>query len=438
MTARSVAARRGRAVAATAVVTAMAGVALVPAATVAAGAPGGHALRMTLGAPSPGGPLVRGGATESMILTVTNSSDRAQPFAAWLPGTPDGPSPVPKDSVVFDVSAVHAPPTRSAVGRQDGLFQGRFFPAAGDAASSFSIPAKSAFTWKVTVGLGASYPTADGDFTLVADALLGDVGRDPAHSTAVLRTDPAIAPGRLTVAWEHKSGTVVRPGRRAELVLRTTFTGPGEFPAELTRTVAAHDFRRGGGDPDFVLEAEIDGRIVGVEETGNGQWELPAVAAGFGSASGPQSLKLYFSLGDRSDIAGDTVVPLEVLYSMGDSWGFGGAETRVTVGPARPTTSTTSPSAEPPTPASPTPTIPPSASAPVAATPSASGSGSGSAAAVTGGAAGGATDLPGANGTLAATGPGGPVRYGALAAVLLAVGGAAARSGRRRRTTAGG
>ncbi|MGW2614700.1 hypothetical protein [Streptomyces sp. NPDC001500] len=430
MSARSVVARRVRTAAATAVVAAVAGAAFVPAAAVAADKPGGHALRMTLGAPTPDGPLKRGGATESMILTVTNSSDKAQPFAAWLPGTPDGPSPVLKDSVVFDVTAVNAPATKSAVGRQDGQFQGLFFPAAGNAASSFSIPAKSEFTWKVTVGLGASYPTNDGDFTLLADALAGDVARDPAHNTVVLRTDPAITPGKLNVAWEQKSGAVARPGRRAELVLRTTVTGPGEFPAELTRTVSAHDFRHGGGNPDFILEAEIDGEIVGLKETGDGEWELPAIPKGFSSAAGSRSIKLYFSLGEKSDIAEDTVVPLEALYSMGDTWGFNGAETRVTAGPAR---ATTSPSADPSATASPSPSA--SASGPATASPSASESGS--AATVTGGTAGGATDLTGATGTLAATGPGGSGLYGALAAVLLAVGGAAAWFGMRRRTTTG-
>ncbi|GGQ90146.1 hypothetical protein [Streptomyces asoensis] len=437
MSARSVAARRLRAVAATSVVTAVAGAAFVPAATaataaVAADEAGGHALRMTLGAPTPTGPLERGGATESMLLTVANSSDEAQDFSAWLPGTPDGPSPVLKDSIVFDVTAVDAPATKSAVGRQDGSFQGLFFPATGNAASTFSIPAKTAYTWKVTLGLGASYPTNDGDFTLTAGRLIGDTDDDPSRNTQVFKIDPAITPGKLNVAWEQKTGAVARPGQRAELVLNATATGPGEFPAELRRTVSAQQFRDGAGHPDFVLEAEVDGKVVKLTESNDSEWELPAVPKGFGAASGTRSIKLYLSLGAKSDIRRDTVVPLEAVFSMADSWGFNGAGTQVKAGPAP---ATGSPSASPSAPASPSP----SGSAPV--TPSASASGT---AATTGGTTGGTdggtvagtTDGTNVTGSLAATGSGGGL-YGALAAVLLAVGGAATWFATRRRRTTG-
>ncbi|MDR6976432.1 hypothetical protein J2X68_003123 [Streptomyces sp. 3330] len=420
MSARSVAARRIRTVAATAVVTAVAGAVSVPATAVAADTANGHALKMTLGAPTPTGPLKRGGATESMILSVANSSDKAQEFSAWLPGTPDGPSPVLKDSIVFDVTAVDAPATKSAVGRQDGSFQGLFFPATGNAASTFSIPAKTEFTWKVTVGLGASYPTNDGDFTLTAGRLVGDTDDDPSRNTQVFKIDPAITPGKLNVAWEQKTGAVARPGRRAELVLNTTATGPGEFPAELQRTVSAQQFRDGAGNPDFVLEAEVDGKIVKLAESNDSEWELPAISKGFGASTGTASIKLYLSLGKKSDIVKDTVVPLEALISMGDSWGFNGAGTQVKAGPALATTPSGTPSTTPS----------PSASTPASASPSASASDS--AATTTGGTTGGTTNTTTATGSLAATGSGGGL-YGALAAVLLAVGGAATWFGTRRR-----
>ncbi|WP_406007700.1 hypothetical protein OG440_17205 [Streptomyces sp. NBC_00637] len=435
MSVRSVAARRIRTVAATAVVTAVAGAAFVPAAAVAAdkagdesGAKtaetGGHALRMTLGAPSPTGPLKRGGATESMILTVANSSDKAQDFSAWLPGTPDGPSPVLKDSIVFAVTAVDAPATKSAIGRQDGLFQGLFFPATGNAASSFSIPAKTEFTWKVTVGLGASYPTNDGDFTLTAGRLVGDTDDDPTRNTQVFKIDPAITPGKLNVAWEQETGAVARPGRRAELVLNATATGPGEFPAELRRTVSAQEFREGAGHPDFVLEAEVGGKIVKLKEFNDSEWELPAIAKGFGASTGTESIKLYLSLGEKSDIEKDTVVPLHALFSMGDTWGFNGAETKVKAGPAV----VTAPSG--------TPSTTPSASGSASTSASPSASASGSAATTTGGTIGGTTNTTtNATGSLAATGSGGAL-YGGLAAALLGVGGAAAWFGTRRRRAA--
>ncbi|MDQ0582399.1 hypothetical protein [Streptomyces rishiriensis] len=425
MSARSVAARRIRTVAATAVVTAVAGAALVPGTAFAADKAGEHALRMTLGAPAPTGPLKRGGATESMILTVANSSDKAQDFSAWLPGTPDGPSPVLKDSIVFGVTAIDAPATKSAVGRQDGSFQGLFFPATGNAASHFSIPAKTEYTWKVTVGLGASYPTNDGDFTLTAGRLIGDTDDDPARNTQVFTIDPAITPGKLNVAWEQKTGAVARPGQRAELVLDATATGPGEFPAELRRTVSAQQFREGAGHPDFVLEAEVDGKIVKLKEFNDSEWELPVIPKGFGASAGTASIKLYLSLGEKSDIKKDTVVPLEALFSMGDTWGFNGAETQVKAGPALAATPSGTPSTTPSTSSSTTPST--------SASPSASATGS--AAATTGGTTGGTTNTTSATGSLAATGSGAGL-YGALAAALLAVGGAAAWLGTRRRRAA--
>lgn len=422
MSARSVAARRVRTVAATAVVTAVAGTAFVPATAGAADRASGHALTMTLGAPTPDGPLKRGGSTESMILTVTNSSDKAQDFSAWLPGTPDGPSPVMKDSIVFDVTAVDAPATKSMIGHQDGLFQGMFFPAGGNASSHFSVPAKAEFTWKVTIGLSATYPTNDGDFTVHAGRLVGDIDDDKSRNTVVFKTDPQITPGKLHQTWVRTNDVVARPGRRADLTLQTKADGPGEFPAELHRTVSAQGFREGAGDPDFILEAEIGGKTVKLKEINDSMWELPVLPKGFGAASGTASIALHLSLGEHSDIKKDTAVPLEALISMTDSGYFNTSWTTVTAGPAL---ATGSPSATPSTPATQTP----SASAP--ATPSASASSS--AATTTGGTTGGTTNTTSATGSLANTGSGGSL-YGTLAAVLLAVGGAAAWFGTRRRS----
>ncbi|MFI6034217.1 hypothetical protein ACIBBD_08635 [Streptomyces sp. NPDC051315] len=415
--ARPVAARRLRALAATTVAAAVAGTVLAPVTALAAdGATGGAPLTMTLGAPTPDGPLKRGGATESMLLTVTNSSAKAQEFAAWLPGEADGPSPLLADSVVFDVTAVDAPATTSRVGRQDGSWQGLFFPASGDASTSFSIPAKSEFTWKVTVGLGATYPTNDGDFTLTAGALAGDVDDDPARNTVVFTTDPKITPGTLDLTWVRDDNVVARPGRRAGLTLTATATGPGEFPAELRRTISAQGFRDGAGDPDFILEAEVGGRIVKLEETNESQWELPALPKGFGAASGTASIDVYLSLGENTDITKDTEVPLEALFSMGDTYGFTGIPTEVTAGPAKSTPG--SPSATPSTEPSESP------SAPASATPPASASTTPAAA---------TTTTTTTSGSLAATGSGGTGRYAALAAVLVALGGAATWFGVRRR-----
>lgn len=93
--ARPVAARRIRTLAATTVVAAVAGTAFVPVTAFAAdqAQASGNPLTMTLGAPTLGNQLKRGGATESMTLKVTNAFDKAQEFSSWLLGEVDGPSP---------------------------------------------------------------------------------------------------------------------------------------------------------------------------------------------------------------------------------------------------------------------------------------------------------------------------------------------------------
>ncbi|GGQ90563.1 LPXTG cell wall anchor domain-containing protein [Streptomyces aurantiogriseus] len=424
--ARPVAARRIRILAATTVVAAVAGTASVPVTAFAAdqAQASGKPLTMTLGAPTPGNPLKRGGATESMTLKVTNSSDKAQEFSSWLLGEADGPSPLLKDSVVFDVTALDAPATKSRIGRQGGAWQGLFFPATGDASDSFSIPAKTEFTWKVTVGLGANYPTNDGNFTLIADALEGDVDADRARNTVVFKTDPQITPGKLNLGWERDDNVVARPGQRTGLTLNATATGPGEFPAELSRTVSAQGFREAAGHPDFLLEAEVGGKIVKLKEINESEWELPAIPKGFSAASGKNSIKLYLSVGKNTDIKEDAKVPLEALFSMEDAWGFNGARTEVTAGPAKPASS--SPSASPSPSASTSPS--PSASASTSATPSPSTSTTPAATTTTTT----TTDNTTTTGSLANTGSSAN-KYAALATALVTLGAVATWLGTRRR-----
>ncbi|MFF0963708.1 LPXTG cell wall anchor domain-containing protein [Streptomyces sp. NPDC003703] len=433
MSARSITARRLRTLAATTVVAAVAGAVFVPATAGAAEQAGTAPLKMTLGAPSPAGPLERGGATESMTLTVTNSSDHAEDFAAWLKGSAKGPSPLLADSVVLGVTALDAPATKSMVGQQDGQWQGLFYPASGDASSSFSVPAKATFTWKVTVGLGAHYPTNDGDFTLTAAGLRNNVATDPAAGTAVFRTRPEIEPGKLntSLTWD---GVVARPGQRAGLVLTTTATGPGEFPAQVNRTVYVDGSTPSGTLRNrLILEAEVGGKIVTMNQTDGGVWELPPLPKGFGAASGPQNLKLYFSLSLNTSIDKEISFPLRAAYSMGDSYEFNGAAVRMKAGPGNRGTSTPAPSG--------TSTKAPSGSGSAEPTASASASASTTApTAATGGSTGGGTGTTlttaVGGGSLAHTGASSTGLYSALAGVLVALGGAAAWIGARRRRAA--
>lgn len=431
------AARRLHTAAATAVVLTVAGAAFLPAVAGAAEQqPAGKPLTMTLGKPAPDAPLSRGGATASMTLTVSNSSDEPQDFSAWLLGKADGPAPIQTDSVVFDVTALDAPATKASVGRQDGGWQGMFYPSSGKLGDGFSVPAKGALTWKVTVGLAKAYPTNDGDLTLQASPLTGfeRIDADKSRNTAVFKTDPQIKPGKLTTSWNWDR-KVARPGQWAGVTLNTTATGPGEFPAELRRRITAHTLYD-TGEHDFLLEAEVGGKRVRLQQAEGDTWDLPPLPKGFGSSSGTASVKLFLSLGDHSDLEADSVVHLKAVYSMGATYDFAESDTEVEAGPVRttpkpPTTppaGTGSPSASPSQPASPSPTGTPSATASVTAT---------AAAGTTGGSGTGTTTTT-ATGSLASTGSGSSGLLAAAAAALVALGGAAAYAGARRRRTVRG
>jgi hypothetical protein len=424
MSARLAAARRIRTVAAAALVASIAGTAFVPATATAAEGTSGNPLTMTLGAPTPDATLKRGGDTRSMTLTVANSSDKPQDFQAWLNGEADGPSPLLNDSVVFDVTALDAPATKSSVGRQDGQWQGLFFPASGNASSAFSVPANSEFTWKVTVGLGANYPTNNGDFTLKAAPLQGKVTADPARNTVVFKTEPAIKPGKLEVRLDPTAGVVLRPGERAGMSLSTRATGPGEFPADIDRTLVID----AGKGMDFALEAEVDGKVVKLAEPTANHFELPSLAKDFGTEQ--DLLELHLSLDKDSTVEKETWVRLHALYSMNGEQPFVDSLADAKILPAQ--TSSGSPSATP----SATPSTQPSSTP--SATPTASDTATPTASTSTTAAAGTSTTTGGTTptGSLASTGSGAGL-YATVAGVLLALGfGAAALGKRRRRTTA--
>lgn len=101
-----------------------------------------QALKTTMSAPVPSGPLTRGGATETFELTVTNTTDKVSSYHPWmLLNTPGSTMTLQKSDVIFKVEALNAPATASFIGQQDGEWQGMFHPAAGDDGEGFTIPA---------------------------------------------------------------------------------------------------------------------------------------------------------------------------------------------------------------------------------------------------------------------------------------------------------
>ncbi|MFK0235738.1 LPXTG cell wall anchor domain-containing protein [Streptomyces vinaceus] len=420
MSARTAARRTTlRTAAATAVVAAVAGTVLMPLSAYAAPAAENlHALKITMGTPAPSGPLTRGGATETFELTVTNPADKASTFRPWLLLEDAGASPLQDSDVSFKVEGVNAPATESLIGRQDGLWQGMFHPAGKPVGDAFEIPAGAKMTWKVTIGLGKSYPTTNGDFKLTATSYAGEVADDGAASL-IFKTDPSVKKGALETAFKNVGDCKGVPALQCrEMDLTYKLTGDGEFGTAL-RTSVGVNFGTNVKVPNLQLEMLVDGKWQGVNTSDPYNFDLPTIPKGFSAASGERIVHLRTSLGPNTDFKKATDVTLQshIGLAEGNTYEFAGSETKFQLAPAA---TTTSPA---PTPSK-SATTQPSASA----SPSPSSSTTAAVAANTN------TKATGSTGSLAHTGADSNTGlYSGLAAVLVALGGAAAWLGARRR-----
>ncbi|MET9964190.1 LPXTG cell wall anchor domain-containing protein [Streptomyces sp. NPDC006326] len=423
MSARTATRRTLRSAAATAVVAAVAGTVLMPLSAYAAPAEGGtnqQALKITMGAPAPSGPLTRGGATETFELTVTNPSDKAHSFHPWILGDPEGPSPLQKSDVLFKVEAVDAPATTSFIGQQDGAWQGMFHPTGKEPGQGFEIPAGGKLTWKVTVGLGAGYPTNDGDFTLRPTSYQGEVAEGGSPSLT-FKTDPSVKTGTVDLWFDQISPCQEKIDERQcrEMDLRYRANGEGAFNTALA-TYLDVDIADGISDEqaDLQVQVQVDGKWQDLAG-GNGTRRLPDIAKGFGKASGERKVHLRAKLGPKSKLPKATTAKLtaQVGLAEGNTYPFLSGEAKFQIAPAA--TTTPSPSPSPSTSASPQPSTSPS--------PSAS-----STTAVTGN-----SNTTTTGGSLAHTGADSNTGlYSGLAAALVALGGAAMWLGARRRRAA--
>ncbi|OKK18109.1 hypothetical protein AMK16_17180 [Streptomyces sp. CB00455] len=391
-------------------------------ATAASAAPtaDGHAvLRTEMGAPVPSGPLSRGGATETFDLTVKNPTGKPVTYKPWMLLDPNGASPFQRDDVTFKVDAVDAPATKSSIGQQDGERQGTFFPAAGATGEGgFDIPANGKMTWKVTLGLGAGYPTNDGDFKFTAASYNNSV--DPAGTGSHLfKVDPQIKTGGLKTWFKQVSSGMDSQEQRAYLDLNYQATGDGTYGTGLASSLSLS--HPGKETADFRLQAMVDGRWQDVREQ-DSRYGLPEIPKGFGSASGVRTLPLRVSLGKNTQLTKKTTITMEVEVSpaKGNTYPFHSGSVTFPLAPI------TDPAPSPTPSKSPVKTPVTSTTVqPAAATSSASVVAAGNPH---------LTTTASATGSLAHTGSNsGTGLYAGLAAALVALGAAAAWLGARRR-----
>ncbi|MFJ9546407.1 LPXTG cell wall anchor domain-containing protein [Streptomyces erythrochromogenes] len=396
-------------------------------ATAASAAPAADhtVLRTEMGTPVPSGPLTRGGATETFDLTVKNPTGKAVEYKPWMLLDPKGPSLLDADDVAFKVEAVDAPATKSSIGQQDGGWQGTFSPSAKDDYAGFDIPANGKMTWKVTIGLGANYPTNNGDFNLTATSYNNSVAPGGADSH-LFKVDPQTKPGELKTWFKQVSSGKDGQEQRAYLDLNYQATGDGTFGTALATALSLS--HPGEQFADFRLQALIDGRWQDLEAK-DSRYELPRIAKGFGAASGVHTQPLRLSLGKDSKLTKRTTITMEaeVRHAEGNTWPLTTVPVKFPLvpitepAPTEPTTNPTTPTTTTPSP-SPTPSS------------TATSTGVQQAVATTTGNSN-VTTTGSSTGSLAATGAGSSTGlYAGLAAALVALGAAAAWLGRRRRT----
>ncbi|MEU9299210.1 hypothetical protein [Streptomyces sp. NPDC048269] len=375
-------------------------------------------LRTEMGTPVPNGPLTRGGVTETFDLTVKNPTGKAVTYKPWMLLDPTGASPLQSDDVVFKVDAVDAPATKSQVGQQDGEWQGLFYPAASgsEGMSGFDIPANGKMTWKVTLGLGANYPTNNGDFNFRASSYNASV--DPsAVASRVFKVDPQIKTGALKTSFKQGSSDMGGQEQRAYYDLNYQATGDGSFATGLSSTLSLT--HPGTEKADFRLQAMIDGRWQDLTAK-DSRYQLPEIPKGFGAASGIRTLPLRVSLGKNTQLKKKTTITMEVEVSLskGNTVPFTGGYVKFPLVPIVETEPTPTPSTTPGKTPSTTTVQPASAT---------------SSAAVAAGNTN-VTTTGSATGSLADTGANsGTGLYAGLAAALVALGAAAAWLGARRR-----
>ncbi len=423
MSARTAAARRPiRTAAATAVVAAVAGTVLMPlAAHAAPAAENLHALKITMGAADPSGPLTRGGATESFELTVTNPTDKAHSFHPWINGTPAGHNPLQKDDVLFKVEAASGgPETESSIGFLDGEWQGLFRPAGKGKDEGFEVPAGGKLVWKVTIGLAKTYPTNDGDFTLRTGSFKNEVA-EGGDASLIFKTDPAIKAGSLETWFDKVNPCQEKIGEYQcrEMDLHYRASGDGEFGTALA---TEFDLSIADGttpeQADLQLQVQVDGKWQDLAAKDN--YRLADIKKGFGKASGERIVHLRSKLGAKSQLKKETTATLRarVALAEGNTYPFTSSKAPFQIAPAAPTSPSPSPSPSASTTTSPSPT--PSATA---STTAAAGNTN--------------TTVNGTSGSLANTGADSNIGlYSALAVALVAGGGVFAWMGARRRRPA--
>ena len=155
---------RRRTLAAIAAVLAATGTVLTVGTAEAAPAGAASNITMTVGRPTPAGSLTPGGAAESFTVTAANNTATAQEFTSEAGGSTTGAIPLNTAAVAFQATAIGATPaTGGSLNSEDGELLGAFYPAGGHFGDSFSIPAHTTYSWRLSLAATKAWPLNDAD-----------------------------------------------------------------------------------------------------------------------------------------------------------------------------------------------------------------------------------------------------------------------------------
>ncbi|MCX4686694.1 LPXTG cell wall anchor domain-containing protein [Kitasatospora purpeofusca] len=214
-------------------------------------------------------PITRGGEGATMKLTVTNNSDQEQQYHPAISVTPLGTAPTSWSWIDFSAKEISG--AEESYGVQtfgNSGFTGYVLPKNAMTFRTFTVPARTTYSWSVTVKVRAALPA---DNTAVKLTLLND--RDNSTNSAPINLPVAAHTEALFQHFSPSDGTIKfdQPWETDISLLNNgaTITSP------ITPTLRYPE-------TDAVLKLDVqrpDGTwaaIVGANNT----WQLPSVTGG--------------------------------------------------------------------------------------------------------------------------------------------------------------
>ncbi|WP_405005437.1 LPXTG cell wall anchor domain-containing protein [Kitasatospora purpeofusca] len=148
-------------------------------------------------------PITRGGEGATMKLTVTNNSDQEQQYHPAVSVTPLGTAPTSWSWIEFSAKEISGPETYGMRTFGTSGFAGYVLPKNGMMSRTFTVPARTTYSWEVTVQVRAALPV---DNTAVKLTLLND--QDNSTNSAPVNLPVAAPTEALFQHFSPSDGTI--------------------------------------------------------------------------------------------------------------------------------------------------------------------------------------------------------------------------------------